>query len=478
MIVRELLTSLGIDFDPKGADEADRRVDSLKGALGKLAAAFSVYQTFGFLKSMVDQSSAAEQALSKLHMMFGQYSGGVESWAAKTAEATGASEYQLREFAGTFGSMLVPTLKGNQKLAAEMSTTLSALAIDLAAINNEDPGETLSRLFSGMTGETEGVERLGIGIKAAALQEFAHERGIKKKITAMTIAEKTELIYQKILKDTALKTGQATREANTYAGKMLKLGAAQRDFMTKGGDKIKDLAKGFVLEPLIKITSWLKDMVSNTTILTTLLIAGSAALVAWGISWVVASWPILVTVAAIAVLIVALDEVMGYFSGKKSLIGDFFHELNDGVDMLFRRINFLNDAIKTLRKLVEGSWLENYMAKPAVAEETNVRQKKRAQVLRGVKLTPEEEAAKRAADIAAAQEALGLAPMPVTLPNQLPGPVKLPTNGVAPIVNRGGDAIVNITGAVPPETVREGKNAARELINMNRRHLFHTTSTR
>jgi hypothetical protein len=480
VIIRELLTSMGIDFDTKGADQAEKRIDSLKGALGKLAAGFSVYQAFGFLKSMVDESSAAEQALAKLNMMFGEYSGGVKAWAATTAEATGASEYQLREFAGTFGSMLVPTLKGNQKLAAEMSTTLSALAVDLAAINNEDPGQTLGRLFSGMTGETEAVERLGIGIKAAALQEFAHERGIKKKVTAMSIAEKTELIYNKILKDTKLKTGQAAAESKQYAGQMLKLSAAWRDFKTKGGDQIKDLAKGWVLEPLIKLTNWLKDMVSHTSILTTLLIAGAAALTAWGISWVVASWPILVTVAALAVLIVALDDVMGYFTGKRSLIGDFFSALGDGVDMLAHRIKFINDTIRTLRELVDGSWLEEWMAKPAVATESNDRQRKRANVLRGKPLTEDERAAEREKAKAAAQEALGMSIMPVNLPNQLPSSIKLPTNGAATpaVQNKTGDVNLHLHGAVPKETIDAGEKAARRLLEQTHRHTLYTTSTR
>lgn len=339
MIVRELLVRLGIDFDSTGADEAEKRAKSLRSAFETLGTVLSFGAVFHGLKSMVEQASAVEQTLSKLRMNFGDDAvGEITGWAKAFADETGASEYQLREFAGTFGSMLVPTLKGNRLLAAQMSKSLSELAVDLAAINNEDPEQTLGRLFSGMTGETEAVERLGIGIKQAALQEFAHERGIQKKVTAMTIAEKTELIYQKILKDTKDKQGAAAREASTYAGMTLRLSAAARDAGTAIGEKLLGPARqlvGIMTQGGQAIKAWAQDSDRVTAAMVTL----GSVMAAFGVRMLLMNLPLIGFALGLGLIYLAVDDLIHAFSGGKSVIAEFMKELVG--DDVWKRISEL-----------------------------------------------------------------------------------------------------------------------------------------
>jgi hypothetical protein len=477
-VVRELLVRLGVDFDAKGADQAEQRVNKLSGLVGKLAAGWSLWQVGSFLKDMTDASSAAEQGLQKLHMSFKDGTKDVVAWARATEDATGYSQDSLIEMAGTFGGMLVPTLKGNRDLAAEMSKSLSALAVDLGAINNQSPEEAMGRLFSAMTGSSEAVDQFGINIKESALAEYAREKGIKQQVRTMTNAQKAELIYGKILADTADKQGAASKESDTYAGRMLKLGSAYKTFMKGGGDQIKNWASDYVIKPLSVALKWITELVTKTTILRTLLLAGSAALVAWGISWVVANAPLLIMVAGIAVLIAALDDLMGYFSGKKSLMGTFFRELNDGLDMLVKNIKPLQRAIKLLGDTVEGSFLKNYVARPAVGVESNVRMRKSQYALRRAArgfygnqdMTAEERAAIDAEQDAELKKARGGLTLPAA---QLPG-VRIPLPAGGTVVNEGA-VNVNLSGVINREAVTEAEKAARRLMESRDRRTFGTT---
>jgi hypothetical protein len=345
MIVRQLVTMLSVGFDTKGADAAEKRIAGLGS---KMAQLFGFWQAFSFLKETADMASGVEQTMSKLCMVFQDNRDGVLEWAKAYSDATGASEFQMRDMASTFGSMLVPTLKFDRAKAAEMSKGLSALAFDLAAINNEDPEETMQRLFSGMTGETEGVERLGIGIKAAALQEFAHARGIKKKVTAMSIAEKTELIYNKILNDTKDKTGAAAKESNTYAGRMLKLTAAWRDAKTMIGQ--------FVMGPAMHLLTWLRDSAAwlkhwadNATHMRAAAVVLGGIMLWLGAQMLVGMLPAIIAIGA---LYLVVEDLIHLFSGEgRSAIGEFIDAMG-GVGTAKAMVNELKTAWNELKTAV------------------------------------------------------------------------------------------------------------------------------
>jgi len=350
MIVRELVTRLGVDLDAKKVNEAESKLSKLKGIMQTLAGMFAFNQVAGFLSNTVSMASGVEQTLQKLQMGFQGSTDGVLGWAKTLSESTGASEYELREMAATFGSMLVPTLKFDRPKAAEMSKTLSGLAYDLAAINNLDPQETLGRLFSGMTGETEGVERLGIGIKQTALAEFALTQGIKKKVTAMTVAEKTELIYGKILSDTRDKVGAAARESNTYAGRQLKLRAATRDLHTKIGE--------FLIGPAAKLVGWLteaargmKEWASHAANMKAAAIVLSAVMGSLAIYMAAVNWPILAAAAALGVLYLIVQDLVVMFQGGESAFGKFLDEV-DGAGTAKIAVQDLKDAWAEMMKVM------------------------------------------------------------------------------------------------------------------------------
>jgi hypothetical protein len=328
VIVRELLTSLGIDFDTKGADAAEKKIGSLKSALETVGTVLTFGGVFAGLKTVVGYASDAEQTMSKLRLNFQDNTQSVLDWADATAKSTGESKYALREMAGTFGSMLVPTMDFNREKAAEMSMTLTGLAEDLAAINNEKPEETMQRLFSGMTGSSEAVERLGINIKQLALQEFAQTKGITTKVQKMNVRQKAELIYAKILADTKDKVGAAAKESDSYAGRMLRLSAALRDAGTTLGQKLIPYASDFVgvlTRGVGVLGEWAGDTNKVIAAFTTL----GTVLAAMAGRFLIANLPIIGFAAGLALITIAVNDLLTAFMDPKAktAIGTFMEML-------------------------------------------------------------------------------------------------------------------------------------------------------
>ena len=174
----------------------------------------------------------------------------INAWADDIAAPMNRSNYQMREFAGMIGAMVVPIMR-NKELATEMSKDLAALAVDMASFWNVMDEETFNAIRSGLIGQIRPLQRFGISMTVASLQAFALEKGIKKSVQAMTESEKMHLRYQYLLEYTAIQQGDAARNADTYAN------------ILKGLDgDVRNTAEGFglLMQPLgIELIRNLRD---------------------------------------------------------------------------------------------------------------------------------------------------------------------------------------------------------------------------
>jgi hypothetical protein len=252
---------------------------------------------------------------------FGEQSQAVIDWAATTAKVVGRSEFQLRQMAGTMGGILVPMMGGDRKAGAEMSTTLAELAVDLGSFFNIADDQALDRLRSGMVGETEAVELLGISLKQASLEEFARTKGITKSITKMSESEKVALRYQKILSDTADKQGDSARTAGSYANQMKRMEAQLHDLsIAAGGTILRPFTA--IVEVFTEFSKGMIDVVKNSHIFEAALITLAALLTPFLIAFTLANLPIITFAAGLVAVALAIDDIWVAYEGGKSVIGD------------------------------------------------------------------------------------------------------------------------------------------------------------
>lgn len=318
-VLRELVARLGFQIDGQSVKRAEGAVERVKSSLGKLGQVAGLAGLGAGLQKIVTLASDANETSNVLGEVFGPAGAQqVKDWAAAVGQEVGRSQYQLREFTGTLGAMLQPMV-GSSAAAQQMSTTLAKLAVDLGSFFNTTDDDALIALRAGIAGETEPLRRFGVVMLDATLQEYARAKGIRKSISAMTVAEKTQLRYGFILEHTTKAQGDAARTAGGYANSMKALKAAVRDIATDMGTtlipKVERLVKS-ARDGLRSFQEWARG--TKALEATMLVLAGAA--VAIGASMLA---PFVVPAIAVAALILLVDELLTLFSGGKTVIGEF-----------------------------------------------------------------------------------------------------------------------------------------------------------
>lgn len=388
-VLRELVARLGFEVDKSGFMAAIKNIDGVQSALRESARGADKAQqaaaaaqkkseqaagsTSGLLKGlgqlaatvglstlthqMIEMASNAQETQNILLQLFGPTGlVQVNEWAATMADTMGRSRFALMEFAGQIGAVVAPVIE-NKDRVREMSQSFAQLAVDLGSFYNSTDEDAARALRSGLTGEYESLKRYGIVINDATLQEIAHGRGISKKVTAMSVAEKTELRYAAVMKMTTAAQGDAARTGDGFANSSKGLWASLRDLGTMMGQTVLPS-----IEKVIKFAreglSAFKQLAEKTFLLkgAMLVLAGAAGVLALNM---VSAF--ILPVAAVLGLIWAIDQLHALFNGGRSDIGDWLDEWG-GVGTADSLVQGLTESMTELQDLwdglpdAEGSW--------------------------------------------------------------------------------------------------------------------------
>lgn len=273
MIVRELLAKFGLHIDQTNFKKADSAVSGLKSAAGSLVAVFASGAIAAGFHHIIGLASDSNENLNVLNASFGKHMQTVLDWSEVVGKEVGRSKYDLQAYAAGIGSIAKPMLE-DEKAALEMSTTLAQLSVDLGSFFNTTDEQALQALKSGLTGQSEPLRRYGVVLLDTTLKAFAHAQGITKSWEAMTIAEKTMLRYQYIMKVTKAAQGDAAKTANGYANASKALSGALKELLTDIARKILPAVEKFVIGAKDLIYKF-KNLTKETNIL---------AVALWGLS--------------------------------------------------------------------------------------------------------------------------------------------------------------------------------------------------
>lgn len=210
-------------------------------------------------------ASDYEESLNKVRVAFGSSATSIEDWSKTTLESIGIAEGSALDMAALFGDMAT-SMGLTQPAAADMSKSLVNLAGDLASFKNLSIDEVTTALAGVFTGETESLKRLGVVMTEANVQAFALEKGITKKLQAMSQAEKVALRYEYVLNATKNAQGDFARTADGAANQMRIVQESVKQLGAQFGNvllpvltpliqRLNDILKRFTeLEPATKKT--------------------------------------------------------------------------------------------------------------------------------------------------------------------------------------------------------------------------------
>lgn len=356
----------GTSAPEQAAKDTTKAVEATQVATSKLAETFAMLgrqlAALGIgakLNEFVQLASDANETTSAIGQLFGaEGAKQVDEWSHAMGEAMGRSAYDLQAYAARLGSVLGPITK-TQEQARLMSESLSGLAVDLASFFNTSDQDAMQALRSGLTGEYESLKRYGVVLNDATLQEVAHAQGLKKKVSQMTVAEKTELRYAAVMKLTKQAQGDAARTGEGFANASKALNA---QIKTLGIDMARKVIPAF--EKLVRagreLIKWFNEARQGTKVLEAAFLTLGAVVVWLGRETLMA---FAAPLALIGAMVLLVDELWNLFTGGQTVIGDWIekafgigsvNKLVEGTIKFFKDLNTTIDkSIAYVSELVE-----------------------------------------------------------------------------------------------------------------------------
>lgn len=210
---------------------------NLVGALGIYSASAGLMKLGAVAGAYVKIASAVVEEQNRIKIVFGESAEKVLAF-GKSAKAIGLSETKALSAAGTFGT-LFRNIGITERFTAQYSTTLTALASDMASFNNVTVDDSLRALRSALVGEVEPIRRLGVLLNDAALRQEAFAMGLVNTTrVVLTPQQKLLASYAAIMKQASIQVGDFIRNQATLANQQRILSANLEGFQKQVGDRL------------------------------------------------------------------------------------------------------------------------------------------------------------------------------------------------------------------------------------------------
>ena len=160
--------------------------------------------------NFVNKSNDYIENLNLFYVSMGKNADKAKEFTDNFSEALGIDPSNVMRYIGMFNT-LAEGFGISSDNAYIMSKNLTQLSYDMSSFLNIPIDQAMQKIKSGFAGEIEPMRAVGIALDQATLQETAHALGIKKKVSEMTRAQKTELLYYQIMTRTTKMQGDMAR---------------------------------------------------------------------------------------------------------------------------------------------------------------------------------------------------------------------------------------------------------------------------
>ena len=261
---------LSTKVDTAGIKSGMSKIKSDAGGLtktfGKLASAiglaFSVTAIVQFSKESAKLATQTEASVQRLIDIYGQASDAVGDFIDANARALGMSKAAAASYASVYGNLF--SVWADQKTNAELTNHYLNMTAVVASKTGRTVADVQERIRSGLLGNTEAIEDLGIFVNVKtieitdAFQRIANGRSWEQ----LTAYEQSQVRTLAILEQSTKKYG--TQVADTTQSVRLKFQAAYEDFKNTWGQLVNTILIP-VLSTLTKIFSVATAVINTLT---------------------------------------------------------------------------------------------------------------------------------------------------------------------------------------------------------------------
>jgi hypothetical protein len=310
---------------------------------------------------------------------------------ATMQDGLGLNKYAVQEFSATLNTMF-DSMKFGEESSFEMSKGLTQLAYDMSSFYNMDPDEAFNKLQAGITGEAEGLKRLGIMIDEATIKSYAYQNGIAEQGTALTENQKVLARYAAIMDQTGKAQGDLARTIDSPTNQMRIQMESIKELGAEFGNVLLP-AVADMLKPIKNLTDWLKGLddgqkklvvgvgIFAASLGPVVMMAGQLTIALPGIITAfgalklgaaklgaglkfLATNPFALTVAAMTAIVIISKKIYDNWETFAPFANAIWATVAAGVDVAFDGINVAFQGSKmAFAKLLDfwlGGWLEFY----------------------------------------------------------------------------------------------------------------------
>lgn len=200
----------------QGAENITRFV----GALTGVELGLSLFTSAGekirdVLRGSIEAQSDAERTTRATAAAYGAAAGQYQAFATALSQQTGFTSQSILEAA-----LSARTLSQNYGLTVQQTQRLIAVSADLARVRGIGVAESFERIQSAIRGEAEASEFLGLTLNATFLQQNAANGAYRQTFTTLTDAQRAQVVYNEVLRQSAQFSGLAAQAALGLDGAM------------------------------------------------------------------------------------------------------------------------------------------------------------------------------------------------------------------------------------------------------------------
>ncbi|WP_084134511.1 phage tail protein [Paenibacillus harenae] len=226
-LVRQLMVRAGADFSAMRQEmrRAQGTIQDFKKnvstAMKGIAAAFAAVGVGAIFKDATKAAMDFESAILQINRTMGASAGAFNQWAKDNAAAFGLAHGEAVRYGATFSNLISTFAKDASQISQYTQQLLEASAVTAAA-TGRTMEDTLERIRSGMLGNTEAIEDLGIFVGVSmiesteAFRKFAGDRSWQQ----LDFQTQQQIRLFAILEQSANKYG--TEVANSTAAQQMK----------------------------------------------------------------------------------------------------------------------------------------------------------------------------------------------------------------------------------------------------------------
>ena len=190
--------------------------------------------------------TALESSVNRVNDIFAESSKYIQYFAQNTAKSLGMAESSVYEYASTFGNLFNNITSDSYENAKVTISMLQASAV-VASKTGRTMEDVMERIRSGLLGNTEAIEDLGINVNVAMLEvtdafsQIADGRSWEQ----LSFYEQQQIRTLAILEQASGSFGDEIQQGSAYSVSVLT--GAVEDFMSTAGEFVNE-----VFQPIIK----------------------------------------------------------------------------------------------------------------------------------------------------------------------------------------------------------------------------------